>query len=339
MWLSTAEEVRARKAANAHTLQGMEEKLRALAARQGDVFSYQDALACGLTLSQIRDRVRRGAWLRLCRGQYTMNVLDPAAPRWQRAAQRHLLRTVAAVHSLQGDVAVSHHSAVVAYGLPTWGADLATVHVTRRDGQTGRRISGVVQHRAQLESGSVWLREDLQVVTPARAIVEVACTAGFEPGLVIADEALRRRIVSRRALEFALCEVVSWPGSPAAQHVVDFCDPRAESVGESRLRVLMDREGLPAPALQTAIVRDCEPFAFVDFFFGHPYNTVVEFDGIQKYGEGAAAVVREKGREDVIRELGYQVVRTVWADLDAPKRTAARIRQAFARSESAARTG
>ena len=40
----------------------------------------------------------------------------------------------------------------------------------------------------------------------------------------------------------------------------------------------------------------------------------------------------EKRREDRLRELGYEVVRVVWSDLDSPRELAARIRRAVERS-------
>jgi Transcriptional regulator, AbiEi antitoxin len=191
----------------------MNAKLAALAERQGGVFSYQDALASGYTASQVRERVRTDRWIRLRRGQYTAIHADPDAPAWQRTADRHRLRTIAAVRSLDGQVAVSHQSAIVAYGLPTWGLDLSTVHVTRCDGQSGRIVKGVVQHQGQLTPGAIWLRDDLHVVAPPRAIIEIACATGFEPALAIADHALHKGLVSRRALEFASCDAVNWPGA------------------------------------------------------------------------------------------------------------------------------
>ena len=237
------------------------------------------------------------------------------------------------MRSLTGDVVLSHQSATVDYGLPTWGLDLSRVHVTRRDVAGGRVTSTVVQHNARLSSGSVWLREGRHVVAPARAIIEVACTTGFEPALVIADEALRTGLVSMRALEFALCDAENWPRSPAARQVVASCNGLSESVGESRLRLLMDRFGLPAPTLQAPIRRDGVLLASVDFLFDR-FQTVVEFDGMMKYADDATVLIQEKQREDDIRELGYQVVRVTWPDLDSPKRTIHRLQQAFARSKS-----
>lgn len=70
--------------------------------------------------------------------------------------------------------------------------------------------------------------------------------------------------------------------------------------------------------------------AVTDFLFRDQW-TVVEFDGALKYAT-TADLVAEKLREDRLRELGYEVVRVTWADLEHPARVVARIRAAFARA-------
>ena len=65
-----------------------------------------------------------------------------------------------------------------------------------------------------------------------------------------------------------------------------------------------------------------------------------EFDGKAKYhrfrrpGETIEqAVMREKQREDLLRELtGWRCIRLVWADLFTPELTAQRIRRALLRA-------
>jgi len=79
------------------------------------------------------------------------------------------------------------------------------------------------------------------------------------------------------------------------------------------------------------------------------WPVVVEFDGMVKYGRKRDAVdrwgnqltpqqvlVAEKRREDRIRELGYQVVRVVWSELDDPAGLARRIRAAINRARASA---
>ena len=113
----------------------------------------------------------------------------------------------------------------------------------------------------------------------------------------------------------------------------------AESVGETRVRYACWREGLPSPRLQVPILdARGRVVARVDMAWPE-YGVFLEFDGLVKYatllrpGETTSdAVVREKHREDLIRELtGWTCIRVTWADLADPARLAARIRAALLR--------
>jgi hypothetical protein len=68
---------------------------------------------------------------------------------------------------------------------------------------------------------------------------------------------------------------------------------------------------------------------------------VGEFDGLIKYGallragdDPSRAVIREKLREDAIRDAGWRVVRWVWSELDPFDAVAARIRRRLERSSA-----
>lgn len=111
---------------------------------------------------------------------------------------------------------------------------------------------------------------------------------------------------------------------------------RAESVGESRLRVLLADLPLP-PATPQAEIRDASGclVARVDFLLPQ-WGIVIEFDGALKYGgaDGRDQLIAEKRREDRLRDLGFEVVRVSWTDLDQPAVVAGRIRAAILRSQS-----
>jgi len=226
---------------------------------------------------------------------------------------------------------VSHHSALVMHGVPVWAADLAEVQLTRTSGRSGLK-AGVRHHRGVLTQPDVTRVDGLIVTSIARALVESAGRTSFEAAVVSADAVLRSPGVSEDDLRRLLEVTEYWPGGPTIRSALAFADPLAESVGESRLRVLMSNEGLPAPVLQ-AMFEDGDGFvARVDFYFPDQ-NTIVEFDGLVKYPDGSrAALIREKVREDRLRGLGLEIVRLTWADLAHPARTAMRIRRAFDRS-------
>ncbi|HEX6444588.1 MAG TPA: type IV toxin-antitoxin system AbiEi family antitoxin domain-containing protein [Streptosporangiales bacterium] len=307
--------------------------LATLANDAGGVFSRDRALALGVDDKELGRLVRRGDLVRLRRGAYTLaRTYDEAD-----AVGRHRLLVRAVQLALRERVVVSHVSAAVMHGLALWGVDLSRVHVTRLDGGTPHDRAGVEHHVGAVDLADVVLCDGVPTVSVARAVVECATTVGFEPAVVLADSALHRGQVTCSDLLAKLDGMRSWPGAVTAGHVVSFADGLAESVGESRARVLFAQQGLPTPVLQREMYdARGELIGRVDFLFAAE-RTIVEFDGLIKYGrDGNAsnAVVREKLREDALRELGYEIVRIVWADLAHPARTAARVRAASARARA-----
>ena len=145
--------------------------------------------------------------------------------------------------------------------------------------------------------------------------------------------------LSPTELQWVLSGMERWPGVRRARRAVAFLDPRSESPGESVSRVRFVYEGLPVPELQQDIRGpDGEVVARVDFFW-RAQRTIGEFDGKVKYGRllapGQSAgdvIYAEKVREDLLRDLGWQVVRWLWADLYRRGVLADRVRRAFARA-------
>jgi very-short-patch-repair endonuclease len=306
----------------------MNPRLKVLSAARRGWFSRSDALAAGYSASEIRLRVRQGRWLRLYRDVYVEPSSWPAdEDPWERARRLHVLTTRAVIAGMGPDAVVSHQSAAVLHGLPTWGLDLTRVHITRAANRT-RSDNTVVVHRSPRDADHVTEVDGIPVTTPDRAIAETVCVSSYEVGVVLGDAALHQQLLTSDQLIATADTHKHWLGSPAARAAARFADGLSESVGESRLRVLMANEGLPTPRLQV-VIRD-EQGRFVgrvDFLL--PGRLIVEFDGALKYG-GGDAVLAEKWREDRLRELGYRVVRTNWADLDHPRATADRIRRASA---------
>ncbi|HEU4946923.1 MAG TPA: type IV toxin-antitoxin system AbiEi family antitoxin domain-containing protein [Kribbella sp.] len=315
----------------------MNPELEVTAAAQGGVFSRRQALAAGYTQAQIRERLTDGRWRRLRRGQYAAASKFGHLPSWRRRTAEHLELVHAAVNSMSpGMVAVSHQSALALHRVPVWDASMDEVHVTRVDRAGGRSLAGVRHHNGLLAADDLCEVEGLLVTTPARAAFEFACTTGFESAVVSFDAVLAAGAMTPADGDRLLAATAFWPGSPTARAARRFATGLSESVGESRLRVLMANHGLPPPALQVELADPTGTFARVDFYF--PENrTVVEFDGLVKYAAGGAEVLaREKVREDRLRALGLQVVRITWSDLSDPAVVVGRIRQAFDRARKTA---
>ncbi len=291
-----------------------------------------DLLTAGWSDDELARRCRSGGLDRVRRGAYV-----PASDeRLRQAEARHALAARAATMQLPAGTVASHVSAAVLHGLPVWGVPLDRVHVTRDGTSGGHRHRTLHVHVTPLDGDEVVVVDGVPATTVARTLADLARTEPFERTVAVADAALRRGMVARVALDDAVERIARRHGVRPARRAIAFADGRAESVGESRSRVLLERAGLPPPVLQWEVAGAGRRTGRSDF--GWPaLRTVGEFDGRIKYGrllrpgqEPGDAVFAEKRREDAIRDAGFRVVRWVWADLDDFDDVAARLRAAFA---------
>lgn len=314
----------------------MNTHLRSIAAGQGGVVTRAQALKAGYAEADIDDLVRRKEWVSLRRGAYMEREVHDALT----SEARHLALVHAVTRSLRKPTVVSHVSAAVVHGLPTWGLDLSEVHVTRTELHSPRHEAGVHHHAGDLRRDETIEVGGVRVTALPRTLIDVARVAPFEPSVVVADAALRADTDIKEQALARLDTMRDWQGSRNAGAVLSFADGRSESVGESRLRVLFRNVGLPQPELQVEFCSESGLFVARSDFYFREQRTVGEFDGKEKYlkylgpGEQPGDVVwREKRREDSLRRLGNEVERAVWVDLDHPRAVEARFRQAFARAE------
>jgi Transcriptional regulator, AbiEi antitoxin len=331
--LSTGAKVWPREQRKVGIFWGMNVELELVAAGRGGWFSRRDAIVAGYSDADLRKHVASGRWMRITRGAYAeCGPQAEAMPPWEQATWRHVLAARAVYHRLNGRAVVSHQSALLLHGVRVSELDLRRVHVTRLHG-AGRSDAAVCQHAARPPVDAVCELDGVRTIIPARAVIETVRATNRQVAVSVVDQALRLRIVTPPQLMDALTPFARRSGIRRAAWAVQFGDGRAESVGESWLRVLMAELGLPAPVPQ-AEIRDENGIlvARVDFLF-EQYGVIVEFDGAVKYGDGGRdALIAEKMREDRLRDLGYQVVRVCWADLTQPAALLARIRRAIARS-------
>jgi hypothetical protein len=223
-------------------------------------------------------------------------------------------------------------SALVIHGLPLLNIKADVVHLTLTGPGFPRTLRGLRVHPG-LPDTVARQRGDSRVVHPAIAVVQSAALAGVKAGVAAADAALYAGQVTKDDLELALRVARLGPGRRDARIAVDLGDPRTESPGESWARVLFLSLGLPLVDPQVEIRDGRGRFVGrVDFLF-RAQRTIVEFDGLVKYGGAGArqALIDEKRREDALRSLGYQVVRLTWRDLHDPGQVDRLIKQAFAR--------
>ena len=306
------------------------------------IFSSADAARQGLDRHALRRLCSAGRLVRLSRGWYA--VVDGGPPLGE---ERHRLTSLALGRQFRERAVISHHSLLICRRIPTFRADLTTVHLTsavdetvgggasaerRRRSVTVRR-PGVVVHRSV---GGLRLAtprpHDLRpaAMPVAHAIVQAGLLGGAESALVPADAALRFALTTPEELARAVADFATHTGVGPVRCALPHADGRHESPGETRTAYLLRALGFELEP-QVELVADGRLFR-VDFRIART-RVVVEFDGAVKYAEGRPEVLfDEKRREDALRREGWAVVRLVWADLDDPQRVRALLLDALSRA-------
>ncbi len=216
----------------------------------------------------IRRRLRRGVYVR----ESDLTLLEPTT--------MAVLRIRAFAATSDAPAVFSHWSAVLLHGMPFLVARMGLVDVT--DASRTRPLEGARLHRSPLREEEVAQVHGLLCTSPLRTAVDVAGSAAFAEGVVVADAALRQTGSTRADLEAAVGRAGPRRAAVKIREVVRFADGGGESAAESLSRVTMHRIGLPMPVLQHELF-DADGFvARVDFWFPDA-GAVGEMDGRAKY--------------------------------------------------------
>jgi hypothetical protein len=256
--------------------------------------------------------VRRGAFVRI-----PDLPMDP----YERDRVVHLARLVATSRQLGPGVVLSHTSAALLWGLPRVGG--SAPHVTQATRPSGCVARDVVRHVHRLTNAEITHVAGLRTTTLRRTALDCATACRGTDAVVLLDAALRAG-ATREGLEDALAGWRGRRGVRQARELLELADDGAESAGESLARAAVLAIGLPRPETQVE-VSTAEGTVWGDLGW-EEWHLLLEYDGTGKYrGGGHEALLREKRREDLIRECGWRVVRLGAADLRDPHRMLARL--------------
>ena len=261
-------------------------------------------------------KVRAGAWERVGVGAYVSRRPAPTG-------REMLLARIVAVHAnLRLPHWFSHGSAALLWGLPLWRSPGPVVHVRQESQPSGSREAVVRRHPGGVEECHRAFVGSLPVTDLAQTMVDATRTLPALDGLVVADAALRAG-ADRAAVLRALAEMAGYRGVARARAVVGLSDEGAESPGETATRFVLLRAGLPRPETQLAVPTRLGTF-WADLGWDE-WRVLLEYDGRVKYST-RYDLLREKRREDALREAGYRVLRVTSEDLRHPAVLVARVR-------------
>jgi predicted transcriptional regulator of viral defense system len=301
--------------------------------RIAGIVTTSELVGAGLSDRKIATLVRRGDLHRVGRGVYADGTKARDMLRFPDG--RQLLELAATAAAVGPSFIVSHESAAYLHSIALLARPGLAVSLTgpRQRGWTAR--TGVSLHAATVPAEQTTSVVGLRVTTPVRTVVDLARTLEFRAGVVAADSALHKKLVTKPELQTVLDTCSRWQGARRAAEVIAFADARAESPLESIARVAFRDCGLPPPELQVWLGGTTEPIGRVDFYWRR-YWTIAEVDGALKYAgsDGPQRATLQLRRDMLLREDGYEVIHFTWDQIDgSPERVAASIRAAFQRGE------
>lgn len=303
------------------TLDGVDPHLRLRADQLGGVFTAKDLADFGIPHSQVRRWIASGDVVTRMRGGYGLPLSEPDP--WGILA--HLQRTRVALR-LEPTSAAAHLSALVAYRVDLLNPELATVHLGRPGPVTPSHRPQIARHLIPPDT-RVHAPQGVRAVDIRLALAQYGCASSHEAAVCAVDSAVHRELTTLPDLAETFAGVPRNQGPRRLARVLADADAHAESVGETRTRLLLAADGYRLFS-QVAIAERGAVFAAADLQIVGT-RVLIEYDGEGKYDQ-PGALVTEKRREDRIRRLGYLMVRAVRADLSSPSRFLAEVRDRIA---------
>lgn len=262
---------------------------------------------CGLLY-----RVRHGVYIK-------MDVWREKLP-----SQRDMLRLAAHFKATGGTSVYSHLSAARLLGLYIWNAGPA-IHVTAPSSLSSTSaVAGITVHRRSVVHAlhkKINHRQigPVLVTNLEQTIVDCARTEHFVTAVIIGDSGLHRG-ASLDIMHQLLNALPGRRGVRAARKVLAALSTASESVGETRLRLVVAEMDVPKPEYQVWLQAAGNSYR-VDGAW-RDIKLALEFDGKTKYfayKRTDEAIYEERQRERELMEAGWTFLRVEWKDLGNPE--------------------
>lgn len=269
-------------------------------------------------------------------------VRDGRVNKWQ--LERQFARVYPDVYVAPG-VSLDGRGKAIAAGL--WakgggtlvGVSAAALHGTRwlDDRQPeiafpdkARPPAGLKVYKMQIPDDEVCRVEGLRCTTPARTAYDLARRLEFDDAVAVLDALCHKTGLDPGHVAELSLRHPRARGNARVPRILDHVDPGAESIPETRTRLLLVRAGLPAPETQIPVYRDGRLFARLDMGWRIP-KVAVEYDGAHHW-TNATQRAWDIDRQATLESQGWTLIRVSTLQLTRhPHTIIARTRKALTR--------
>jgi len=212
-----------------------------------------------------------------------------------------------------------------------WGVDIRRLNdldldvsfpeSSRLRAQPGLRVALLT-----LDDDDICTIAGLRVTTPVRTAFDCLRYARRPAGVIVADHLTNRELCSIDELTSYVAARRAMRNIRVARRELEHVDPLAQSVQETRTRLMLVDGGLPRPVAQHRVVFPEGDAAYLDLAYPE-LKIAIEYDGEQWHKEQRAKDERRRRR---LERMGWIVVVLHADDLfQTPERTVAEIRAAI----------
>lgn len=230
---------------------------------------------------------------------------------------------------LRTDAFFSHATAALLMGapLPFELEREASVHISVEAPRRAPHAAGIIGHKLRVSNTDIATTNGIRHTSPARTWCDLAQSLDVLDLVAVGDYLIHWRLplTSAAGLAEALAHHPGRRGRGRAIEALEFLSDRAESRPESRLRVLLNWQGLPDPHINHVIVDTEDGKHLRTDFALRQYRVLLEYQGDyhrSKVGQWR----KDMTRRSRLESMGWVVMDLNADDLRDPAELAARIR-------------
>jgi len=256
--------------------------------------------AAGISSQQASGLVRLGVLKRVLHGVYVhRDVLLTIE-----------VRATCLAKALPEGAVVCDHTAAWLWGVDCQPAasldgplDLDVVSI---NGGDRTRRSGVHGGKRDLQEEEIWEVGGVRVTSPVRTACDLACRRGRRQALAVLDAFMHSCGVTRTDYRRMLPRFRGRRGCTQLRELIEYADPRAESIRESWVRMEIIDAGLPVPQPQVWVRLATGEQGRLDLAY-RGRKVAVEHDG-EEYHCADGDVRRDEDRRQALRKLGWYII-------------------------------
>lgn len=283
-----------------------------------------------------RAQSRGPSWRRTSRGRYVPAEVDATTP-WQRIVEA--AATLPSGGAVTGWAALNWMGARWFEGLEPDGRTPRPVPLALGDNRGARPRAGVVLSEAWLDPTEAIEVDGLPLTVPARsACFEIQSAPSLTAAVAVADMVAFSDLASIE--EIGVHAGTFLAGRPLSKRIgraLELADENSWSPRESRMRLAWMLEGgFPRPLSNVPVFGPGGRHLFTADLLDPDHGVVGEYDGLVHLEDGRRA--RDVNREDLVRDLGFEIVTMVRSDGSHRRAFLERLEHAYRRASTRRRS-